>query len=257
MNQSLFGAPARVLVVTACLFAANRASADLGRARSAFSEWARTKSLVSAESAEWAREKALLADTLATARAESEALDARIAAMAGSSTEAEKRRVALRTEIDEAAATATALTGHVGAAEDGIRALVPLLPVPLRGELQPLLSRLPNPEGGAALPLAQRLQTIAALLAQIEKFASSLSLFSEVRVVDGSSEREVKTLYFGTAAAYFADVSGSVAGHGVATPAGWEWRTVQGELATRISRAIAIHENTQPAAFVSLPVEIR
>lgn len=257
MNLSFHGRSHAAVPLAVCCLIASHVRADVGEARNAFAEWARVKSQVAQEKSDWARERALLADTLATARAETEALEKRISEIKSSSTQADTRRAELTAAIDEARGSSDALAQVISGAEAEIRSLLPVLPAPLTAELQPLLARLPADGKAARLPISQRLQTIAALLAQIEKFSTGLSLMSEIRTLADGQAREVKTLYFGLGAAFFSDASGTISGYGSAGPTGWDWKTAEGDTALRISRAIAIHENTQPPAFVALPVEIK
>ncbi|BET66693.1 hypothetical protein ASA1KI_16110 [Opitutales bacterium ASA1] len=257
MNLANAGRVAKILPILTCCLFATPVRADVERARSAFAEWAQIKSRIAQEKSEWTREQALLADTLETAKAELVALDRRIDEIKNSSTQADGKRAELNTGIEEAKAASEALAQIVTQSEAEVRSLLPMLPAPLVAELQPLLSRLPAEGARTSIPISQRLQTLAALLAQIEKFGSGLSLLSEIRTLADGEAREVKTLYFGMGAAFFADASGTVAGYGSATPSGWEWKAAEGDAAVRIADAIAIHESTKPPAFVSLPVEIR
>jgi hypothetical protein len=259
MNLLPPGLSTCLLVLTGAVGAIGTATAadDLTRARSAYAEWARLKSQISAERTEWRREQTLLTDTLAAARAESAALDERIAELAASSTESDRRRSGLQDEITDAKATAQALSARLAAAEAGVRSLLPLLPAPLQAELQPRLQSLPDEAAAGAMALGQRVLLVAGILGHVEKFAANYNLLSEIRDLGGGRSVEVKTLYLGLAVAYFADAAGTTAGYGSPGPSGWEWTTVEGELAQRIGLAIAIHENTRPPAFVTLPVVIR
>lgn len=251
----------RRMIASACawgaLAATVSAAEDLDRARTAYAEWARVKSQTSAERSEWRREQALLTDTLAAAQAELAALDERIGELHGQSTEADKRRAELTAEIAETKTTAGSLASRVAEAETALQALLPVLPPPLLAELQPVLQRLPADPAATTLPLGQRVQTIAVALGQIEKFNSNYAIVSEIRDLGAGRSVEVKTLYLGLAAAFYADAAGTAAGHGAAGASGWDWKPADAETAARIALAIAIHENTKPPAFVSLPVEIR
>jgi hypothetical protein len=230
---------------------------DLGRARTAYAEWARVKSRISDEDSAWRREKTLLDDTLAAAKAELAALDERIAGISSSSTEADRKRTELSAGIADAKTTVSSLAVKTAQAESALRELLPVLPAPLLAELQPVIQRLPADAATTTAPLSQRVQAVAVALGQIEKFNSAFSIVSEIRDLGAGRSVEVKTLYLGIAAAFFADASGATAGYGGPGAEGWVWKEADAELAARIALAIAIHENTRPPAFVALPVEIR
>lgn len=229
----------------------------LDQARSAFAEWARVKTQLSEEQSEWRQEKALITDTLAAARAESTALDERIAEMKASSSESDSKRAGLLAQIEETKAAAAAVAQRVGAAEIALRAMLHLLPPPLMAELQPVLQRLPEDPASTSVPLGQRVQTIAVILAQMDKFNSSFTVVSEIRDLGAGRAVEVKTLYIGLATAYFADATGTTAGYGSPGASGWEWTSADPDLSERIALAIAIQENAQPPAFVALPVQVK
>lgn len=244
-------------IVAALALAATVRGADIEKSRLAYIEWARLKSQIATEQSEWRREKTLLADTLAAANAESTALDERIKELNETSSGSEQKRAALLAQIEEAKGHAALLARESAAAEIALRQLAATLPAPLVAELQPLLQRLPADPANTSVPVAQRLQTIAVALAQIEKFNSGFTVVSEIRDLGGGRSIEVKTLYLGLGAAFFADAAGTTAGAGAPGPAGWEWKAAEGELAARIVSAIAIHECTRPPAFVALPLTLR
>ena len=244
-------------IVAAFCLAATVRGEDIEKARLAYVEWARLKSQFAVEQADWRREKALLLDTLAAARAESAALDERIKELNESSSGTEQKRAEILARIDEAKAQAALLAREAAAAETALRELAPLLPDPLQVELRPLLQRLPADPTGGGIAVTQRLQTITVALAQIEKFNSAFTVVSEIRDLGSGRSVEVKTLYLGLGAAFFADATGTVAGSGAPGAAGWEWTPAEGELAGTIVSAIAIHESIRPPAFVALPLALR
>ncbi|MBE2216091.1 MAG: DUF3450 family protein [Opitutaceae bacterium] len=249
----------RRTVVGAILVAATaiHSTADTERARTAYTEWSRVMTQLSQERAEWLREKSMISDTLAAGRAELEAIDQRIAEIAATSGETDRKRAELTEQIDEARATADTLAARVGAFEQRVRALLPLLPEPTRAELQPAIQMLPADPRSTKVPLSQRAATVVMLLAQIDKFNSGINLVSEIRDLGAGRTVEVKTIYFGLATAYFADANLTTTGYGTPGPQGWEWKPADAKTGELIALAIAMHENTKPPAFVSLPVVIR
>jgi hypothetical protein len=238
------------------LWAATPSFADLESTRAALIEWSRVKNLVSKERTEWTREKEMMADTLGTARTEVSLLDEKIDSLNASSTEADRKRADLTGRIDAAKSTAAGLAEKAAEGESAVKELLPVLPEPLKLELQPLLQRLPADPSNTRLSVSQRIQTLVGLLAQIEKFQSTINLVSEIKDLGSGESAEVKTLYFGLSAAFFSDSRGTVAGYGAPKTDGWHWTSAAGDVAARIANAIAIHESTVEPAFVLLPVEI-
>lgn len=239
-----------------CALGATTLHANLEEARSLLTEWSRVQTLISKESTLWEEEKTTLEDTIETAEAELSLLDEKIAELESSSTEAEKQKAEIATKIETAKSTSGALTEKLATAETEVWGLIGYLPDSLKDGIAPFIQRLPKTGDESSLPLAQRIQTVVGILAQVEKFQSNLTLVSEIKEVGGTQAAEVKTLYYGLAMAYYADATGSRAGYGYPTAEGWQWTPAEGDLATRITRAIAIHENTAEPAFVTLPVEI-
>lgn len=230
--------------------------ATLEQARAALVEWSRVTTLISRERSEWMREKNMLADTLAAAKTEVSLLEEKIDSLNALSTEADRQRVEISSQIETAKEASASLAESATVGEMEIRNLVPLLPETLRAELHPLLQRLPENSDATKLPVSQRIQTLVGLLTQIEKFNSNINVVSEIKEVADGTSVEVKTLYFGLAAAFFSDASGFNAGYGFPTHNGWQWKAAEGNTAARIANAIAISENAAEPAFVTLPIEI-
>lgn len=231
--------------------------ADTTQARQAYTEWARVMTQLSREQTDWMQEKTTISDTIAAGNAELAAIDQRIAELKASSTEADTKRAAVNEKIAAARSTAEGLAARVSDFEQKVRALLPLLPEIVRAELAPAIQSLPDNPATTKVPLYNRAANVVMLLAQIDKFNSNINLLSEIRDLGNGRTVEVKTLYFGLAAAYFADASLTTAGYGSPGPQGWEWKPAEPATAQQIGLAIAMHENTRPPAFVELPVVIR
>ena len=88
-----------------------------------------------------------------------------------------------------------------------------------------------------------------------DKFNSGVQREAEIRDVDGS-QAEVETLYFGLAAAYFANAEGTYGGIGFPGPDGWTWELKTAE-APAISRLIGVYTGQREAEFVPVPATIR
>lgn len=230
---------------------------ELDVARSTFIEWSKVQSQISKESTDWKNEEALLKDMIDASTAELESIEGRLKQLENSSTEADRKRADVTEDIEKAKSTSALLEEGASNYERAARSLIPLLPDPLKMDIQPLIQRLPiNDETAQKVPLSQRIQTVVGILTQVEKFHSQISMVSEIKEVESGVSKEVKTIYFGLTVAYYADANAENAGYGHPAGDGWTWTKVEGEAAMNIAEAIAIHSNDSPPAFVTLPIEI-
>lgn len=256
-SYGLLSCPAALavlLLVTATTL--GRAAAPLEDLRTLWKEWSRLKGTISEERSSWEREKQSIADALLVSRQEVDLLTNRLAQLSNSSTGTEKQRADILDRIADAKTSMTVFSSVIERYEAGVRELVPILPAHMKTEIAPVLQRLPAEGKPTAMPVSQRMQTVIAFLAQLDKFNSAPSLVSEVREVDKGRSLEVRTLYFGLGIAYYSDAAGSFAGHGHPTASGWTWTPVDAATAVRIGEAIAIYQNQKQPAFVSLPARI-
>lgn len=224
--------------------------------RNLWKEWSRIKATTSEEKNLWAREQQSIADTIAVARQEVDLLTARLTELNSGTTGTEKQRSEL---LDKIAGSKTSLAVFAGAIEKyeaRTRELIPVIPAQMRAELAPVLQRLPAEGKPTSLPVSQRMQTVIAFLAQLDKFNSGPTMVSEIKEVEPGKSLEVKTLYFGLGAAYYTDAAATYAGHGYPTLEGWKWTSVDAPTAKRIAEAISIYQNEKQPAFVSLPAQI-
>ena len=94
------------------------------------------------------------------------------------------------------------------------------------------------------------------ILNEVNKFNGDISVSNEIRELPGGVRAEVRTLYLGLSQGFYVTADGAGAGVGLPAEAGWEW-TPQNELASEITRAIAILQNNEIPAYVPLPVKIQ
>jgi hypothetical protein len=139
--------------------------------------------------------------------------------------------------------------------EAQIRKAAPRMPSPLQEILQPHLNRMPT-DPATRLQAAERLQVVVGVLAELDKFNSAVSVFSEKRKNQAGEEVGVETVYVGLGTAYFVNPANDFAGVGQPGTEGWDW-TVKPALAPAVRDVIRIYRNEQPARFVSLPAVVR
>lgn len=228
----------------------------LGELREVWKEWSRIRSLISEEKAQWEREEQSIADALNVSRQETELLKGKLTTLNEGSTGNEKARADLLDKISESKTNMTVFTEAIGRLEGTVRELTPVLPTHLKAELAPVLQRIPAEGKPTQLPVSQRMQTVVAFLAQLDRFNSTPSLVSEIREVEPGKSLEVQTLYFGLGIAYYSDPAGTFAGWGQPTLEGWKWTKAEADGGKKIAEAIAIHQNQKQPAFVALPIKV-
>lgn len=231
-------------------------SQGISETRELFKEVIKLRTLLSEEKNQWQQEKANISDQLTIIREEAKLLEEKIQSLEATVTTAETERGKVLDKIEDAKQAAYVFTGVIDTFEKQASALVVLLPAFVKQELAPLIQRLPKEGVTVRSGLSQRMQTVIALLTQVEKLNGTLTLNSEIKELPGGVTAEVKTLYVGLGIAYFSDADGRYGGHGRPGPSGWEWVVVEPAEAESIARAIAVFEAKREPAFVSLPAKI-
>jgi hypothetical protein len=146
--------------------------------------------------------------------------------------------------------------GLAGQFEEEIQSQVPQWPTPLVSKIDPLLKKIPGDPEETKRSVLERMQNVVGIVNEVDKFNGAVTVESEVQQNPSGAEIQVRTLYLGLGQAYFVDKSGEHAGMGIPAANGWSW-TARPELGLAIQNAIAVYENTQPAAFIGLPVHIK
>ncbi|MDP4880188.1 MAG: DUF3450 domain-containing protein, partial [Opitutales bacterium] len=126
------------------------------------------------------------------------------------------------------------------------------LPAPLVNKIKPLIRRLPDDPANTELSLGERVQNIVGILSQADKFNTTITMTSESRTIDGGKTIEVRTLYWGLAAAYYVDASGEYAGIGKPSKDGWEWPQIK-DAGPQIKKLLDVYEGSEDIQFVEVP----
>jgi hypothetical protein len=229
----------------------------LSSARSAVEQWVLTRQLTSQTRADWERDRELLQQTRALYQRELATIDDRFSRISTNNTQVDRDLATVRAETATAEASLTRMREVVTRLEEQARRLEPVLPQPLRQQVETLIQRLPGAGGAPAKStVGERLQTVVALLNEVDKFNASVTVVSEVQKNPEGAEVQVETVYLGLAQAWFVDKAGLHAGVGVPGKAGWEWQA-RPEIAGEVRRAIACYRETAAPAFVPLPFQLR
>lgn len=254
--QQLAGFASALLVLVVSSGGVNAAPDILNGARSTLEQWVQTRQLISKTRSDWQADKELLEQSIRMFERELQSLNDQLAGVSTNRTRADEERDAAlgqQRELNAALDSARALAESL---EQRVRALAPAFPPSLAEKVQPLLNRVPADSATTKAGPVERLQTIVALLNEVDKFNAAVTVVSEVRKNPAGAEVQVETIYVGLAQAYFVDKAGQYAGVGVPTPQGWQW-TERSELVEPVRKAIAVYKNAAPAAFVALPVRIQ
>lgn len=230
-------------------------SSALAETRTILDQWVQTRHLISKSRLDWQAEQETLKASAAMFEKELDVLAGRLAELGKGSAEVERERATLEAEKASLEGVLEGARLKVTELEGRLPLLVRRLPEVLVNRLKPLMERLPGDPGGTRMRVTERFQTVVGILNEIDKFASSISVESEIRQAPEGQQVEVQTLYVGLAQAYFVGEAGRFAGVGVPTETGWKWTQRDG-VAEAVQKAIAVYRNQQPAVFVQLPVSV-
>ena len=242
-----------ILLGATCVLADGRQQVD--STKETLSKWVETRQLIATTRADWESDREVLKQTINLFEKELATVNEQFTTTENSSKQIEKERSELTREKEGLDAATTRVNELLVPMEEKIRKMAAALPTPLVAKLEPLMARLPEDPKSTKFSAAERMQTLVGIVGEVEKFNGAITVHSEIQKNAKGEEVQVRTMYLGLGQAYWVDKSGR-AGVGTAGPEGWKWSD-QPELADTINRAIAIYENSQPAAFVSLPVTLK
>lgn len=229
---------------------------QVAQTRQVLEKWVETRRIISQERKDWSLGKEILQERVRLVSREIESLEEKIAEAEKNISEADQKKLDFVKEADELKVAATALEEGVGVLEAAVLELLPRLPPPLQQTVTSFSQRIPEPGKESKLSLSQRYQNVIAVMNEVDKFNQQVSVHPDVRTLSDGSTATVTVIYVGLARGYYVSNNGINAGYGHSSEDGWVWRA-EDALAKEIAKSIAIFKNEQPAAFVSLPVDIR
>ncbi len=208
---------------------------------------------VSEEAAAWRNKQETLQSLIQTMEQEKRSLQERIGAQRKLLTTADEQRARVLEKEKDLTTLHQNLQQFLRETETRLRAQWVLLPQSLQGKLDEFYQRMPRDPDSTTLGVAERMQNVITILAEIQKFNSEITLAQEMRVLGSGEEREVKTLYLGLGVAYYLAPNGEDAGYGQPAANGWQWVS-DPSLAAKVGEVIAIYEkSSNEAYFVALP----
>lgn len=224
--------------------------------RSALQKWVETRQMTSKLRADWTADKELLLESIKMFEREIKNLDEQMAKVGTGNDQVAKERAEQEKLEVQYKATLEKVKALILDLERKTLAMAKTFPPPLAEKLDQFTKRIPENPAESKLTVGQRLQPLVAILTEADKFNSAIAVASELRKNEAGNVVQVRTMYLGLAQAYFTDKEGKFAGVGTPAADGWKW-TNDSSLAPVITKAIAVYENAQPAAFVSLPAKIQ
>jgi FtsZ-binding cell division protein ZapB len=228
----------------------------LDSTRSTVAKWVETQQIISKEKKDWQLGKDVLLQRISLIESEIASLEDKIAETRKGIDDADDKRDELAAQNGQLKSAAASLYDRIGPLEEKTRRLLATLPEPLRERVEPLSQRIPDDPSVADASISERFQNVIGVLNEVNKFDRDVSVTNELRRLPDGSMAEVTVVYLGLGQAYYVTSGGDGAGVGRPTQNGWEW-TAANHLAPEIRQAVEILQNTQPPAFVPLPVEIR
>jgi hypothetical protein len=219
-------------------------------------QWVETERRIAAERATWEADKAAIGHLMEVYRQELALLNEQIASAAAEVSAAESQRLNLVDRDQALRDLETAVLQQLIGAEIALRKLYQRLPPPSREELAPLYTALPDDPANSKLAIGQRIQPMAAMLTQIQKFNTAVTIVEEFREFEAGSPVLVETVYFGLGAAYYVDKANLHAGFGVPTDSGWTW-SADNAIIAPVRAFVDTYRGKRQAAYVDLPVNLR
>lgn len=246
----------RVLLVSGAMIATARAEDSVTDTRVALQKWVETRQMTSKLRADWSADKELLLESIRMFEREARNLDELIAKVDKGNGQIQAERTEQEKLEAQYKETSAKIKDLITTLEKKTVALVRTFPAPLQEKLDAFVKRIPEDSNASKLSAGQRLQPLVAILAEADKFNGAITVVSELRKNEAGNVVQVRTMYLGLAQAYFTDKEGKFAGHGTPSGDGWKWKN-EASLAPAIAKVIAVYENQQPPAFVTLPVSIQ
>ena len=190
---------------------------QLEEIRANIDKWVETRQLLAKTRSEWAADQETLQQSISLIEKEVKLIDERIAQTQETASQADRDRLVLVDENERLSKASAAVQAVLADLERQTTNLAAELPLPLQERILPLLKRIPNQPDQSRLSVSERMQNIVGILSEVDKFNNAISVFPELRRNSADAEVQVKTLYVGLGAAFFADKNGEYGGVGIPT----------------------------------------
>lgn len=203
---------------------------------------------------EWEESRELYEQQVMTLEDEKRALTSEIETFENLTERRSERIQSLTSELDQRRDFLREIESAVPGIERRLLDLARRFPPPLVNELSAQLEGMRKTAEGEATTLARRVQRVLTVLTTAERFNNTLTLYPEVRQVDGR-DIQVITIYWGLAAGFAVQAElgrGWILSPGEET---WNWEPAD-EYAGRIADLIAVYEKRREPGLQVLPVKL-
>jgi len=228
---------------------------SLEETRLKMGKWIETQQIITKERKDWQQGKEILLGRLELVKQEVDSLQEKIAQARSSAGETARERE----EVLAHDQVLKDVLAWLGTAADRLEVEVTRLlkpaPTPIHDKLAQLIERMPKEGAKDRVTVAERYQNVIAILNEINKANTDITVSYEIRTLDGNRQVEVRVLYIGLAVAYYVSANGE-AGMGRPTADGWTWEPSK-ELAEPVLLALDILQGKHTPEFVPLPARLQ
>ncbi|MBN9693792.1 MAG: DUF3450 family protein [Verrucomicrobia bacterium] len=237
-------------------FGLGAADSPLTSARETVAQWVQTQQLISRTRADWESDREMLQQSKALFERELKSVQEELGKLSTNNSVAELERAKTESELKSMVEALESIKGIEADLEAQLKALKPLFPAPLTATIETLLNRLPATPESSKAGVSERMQTVVAILNEVDKFNNAIFVSNEKQPTEKGELLSVDIIYLGLGQAFFVAPNSDFAGVGVPTPEGWKW-TRKDDLADTVRRAVAMYRNQTPAEFLSLPISVQ
>lgn len=232
-----------------------REGQSLRDTREVLGKWIETQQILSKEQAEWQQGREVLGSRIEVMRREVLGLQEKVAETKKRIAETQVKRAALVARKSELETQQKELATKAATMEAAVRELHASLPDPVRQRIQPLFTRLPEPNTETRVTAAERFQNVLGILNEVNKANGEIHVTYEVRNLADGKPNEVRVMYVGLAQAWYLSANGQ-AGVGRPSIEGWQWQPSPA-VSAEVFQAFEIIQGKHTPAFVPLPVRIQ
>lgn len=233
----------------------------LALSRELLNKYYETQKLLSKEESDWKTGKEIIGSRLALLQAQMKELTEKTAEQQKTITTNDTEREKLDKQNKELLTTQDLQVVSIQKLEGRVHKLWPLLPPFLQDKIRGQYERLPKPEmklEDIKSSVGERFVNVLIVINEVNKFHSDVIVINERRKLADGRELEVRVIYFGLAAAYFAGSGETADVGGMLVPGPNGWETVEDpKVAVLVDEVIAMNKGDKVAGFVSLPVKVR
>ncbi|SKB04897.1 Protein of unknown function [Prosthecobacter debontii] len=233
----------------------------LALSRELLNKYYETQKLLSKEESDWKTGKEIIGSRLALMQAQLKELTEKTAEQQKTITTNDTEREKLDAQNKELLTTQDLQVSAIQKLEGRVHKLWPLLPEMLQEKIRGQYERLPKvglkPEEIKS-SVGERFVNVLIVINEVNKFHSDVTVVSERRKLASGRELEVRVIYFGLAAAYFAGSGETADVGGMLIPGEKGWEAIEDpKVAALVDEVISMNKGDKVAGFVSLPVKVR